>query len=60
MSRPEVSLTSVFERQPPLTHRVAVEQEEAVRGPLVLHNQIKRMGSIKVGLFLCWRRKHQR
>lgn len=43
-----------------LTHGVAVEQEEAVRGPPVLHNQIKRMGSIKVGLFLRWRRKHQR
>lgn len=42
-----------------LTHRVAVQQEEAVRRPPVLHNQIKRVGSIKVRLFLCWSRKHQ-
>lgn len=42
-----------------LTHGVAVQQEEAVRGPPVLHNQIERVGSIKVCLFLCRSRKHQ-
>lgn len=42
-----------------LTHGVAVQQEEAVRGPTVLHNQIKGVGSVKVCLLLCWSRKHQ-
>lgn len=42
-----------------LTHGVAVEQEDSVRGPPVLHQQVERVGSIEVGLLLCGSRKHQ-
>lgn len=42
-----------------LTHCVAVQQEEAVRVPSVLHRQVKRMGSVQVCLFLQRGGKHK-
>lgn len=42
-----------------LTHCVAVQQEEAVRVPSVLHRQVKRMGSVQVCLFLQCGGKHK-
>lgn len=35
-----------------LTHGVAVEQKEAVRGSPFLHGQVEGMGSIEVGVLL--------